>query len=48
MIAERALGLAKEFEDEELERAVAGLLSSVYSHLGDHKRALQYREQVSI
>lgn len=46
MIAERALTLANEHDDEELERSAAGLLSSAYAELGDEERSLQYREQV--
>jgi hypothetical protein len=46
MIGERALSRAKECDDEELERATAGLLSMACTQLGDHARALQYREQV--
>ena len=46
MIAERALALGSEHEDEELERAAAGVLGAVYARLGDDERALRYSEQV--
>ena len=35
-----------EHEDEELERAAAGVLGAVYARLGDDERALRYSEQV--
>ena len=46
LIAERALALGSEHEDEELERAAAGVLGAVYARLGDDERALRYSEQV--